>query len=214
MNRFLKSQDYKTMKLKYEKNYFKLGGAYAYFDGDKITNKTQGSISEQFKNKKITVTDTEGETSKTKNFYQIWSEDPDMREYVEVVFDCGKVKPHQYNLFDGIGSHLKDVKLKKDLALEPILEHFRSMTGYNDEHYEYLLNYCAHLVQKPSQLPSTCLVIISPEGTGKDLFADFIGNVINPKYYVNTDKINSIAGGFNSLLAGKLFTVINETNPV
>lgn len=124
--------------------YFRLAGSYAYYDGNKIVNRTQGSISEQFKNKKITVTDDEGETSKTKNFYQIWSEDPEMREYIEVIFTCGNIKPHQFNLFDGIGSHLDNIKANKDINLELIFDHFRAMSGYNDEHYEYLLNYFSH----------------------------------------------------------------------
>jgi hypothetical protein len=223
MQKFIKSKDYKTMKAKYEKEYFKLAGNYAWYDGDKIINRSITSISEHFKNKKVTITETKEdadgniiEIKKEKNFYHVWSEDPDMREYDEVLFECdiSKVKKNQFNLFDGIGTHLQNVLTEKNVDLEPIHEHFKTMAGYNNEHYNYLLDYFAHMVQLPHLLSGTCIVIISPEGVGKDIFSDFIGNIIGKKYYVNTDKIKSIAGGFNTLVGGKIFTVINETNPV
>ena len=57
------------------------------------------------------------------------------------------------------------------------------------------------------------MVIISEEGTGKDIFAEFISKVIGEQYYINTDKLETICGKFNSTLGGKLLLVCNETDP-
>ena len=36
MEKFFKSQQYKDMKVKYKREYFKVGGEYAWYDGNKI----------------------------------------------------------------------------------------------------------------------------------------------------------------------------------
>ena len=110
MQKFLKSKEYLTLKTKYEKEYFKLGGDYVWYDGDKIEKRSASKVAEYFKNKKVTITevteDDDGESHvkmKSKTFYQVWSEDPKMKEYNEVVFNCDlkNVKNYQFNLFDG-----------------------------------------------------------------------------------------------------------------
>ncbi len=140
---FLQDKQYKSMKKSYEKEYFKLFGSYCWYDGDKLTHKSKTDIDEYFKNKKITVDYIEEQTTKkgttistsksiTKTFYQIWSEDPDMKEYKEVIFDCDveKVKPYQFNMFRGF-THFDDNKPEKvDLSL--IFEHIRSLVDYKD----------------------------------------------------------------------------------
>ena len=150
----------------------------------------------------------------TKNFYQIWSEDPEMVEYLEVVFNCDvlRVLPTQYNLFDGF-AHFNSLQ-SENVDLSPIFEHMKSLVNYNEEHFDYVLNWLAQLVQQPHILPHTTLIFISEEGVGKDLFSKFISNVINDKYTHNTEKLENICGKFNSILGGKLLITINETNPV
>ena len=225
MEVFLNSPEYKVLKTKYEKNYFKLFGKYCQFHGEKITDKLPAEMAEYFKNKIISLEVTETSTTKkgvttstshnlAKDFYQIWSHDPEMREYIEVVFNCNvsKVKPTQFNLFDGF-EHFNDNK-KKDVNLEPIFEHMRSLVNDNEEHFNYVLDYLAQLIQQPHILPHTSLIFISDEGVGKDIFADFLSSVMSEKYTHNTEKLELIWGNFNTILGGKLLMVINETNPI
>lgn len=226
MNYFFESQEYKTLKAEYERTCFKLIGKYCINTGDKIIEKSSSEINEYFKNKKITIEIVEQQTTKkgttitntkemTKNFYQIWSEDPEMKEYMELVFNCdlSKVLPSQYNLFEGF-KHFDKIKPKTKINLELVFEHMRSLVNYNEIHFNYVLNWLAQLVQQPHILPHTTLIFISDEGVGKDLFSKFISNVINNKYTHNTEKLDNICGKFNSILGGKLLITINETNPV
>jgi hypothetical protein len=225
MEIFFQSEEYKKMKTQYEQQCFKLFGKYCKYDGDKITEKSSNEMAEYFKNKKIFVEYVEQQTTKkgttisttkelSRSFYQIWSEDPEMREYEEIVFNCNltKVKPHQFNLFDGFKHFDKTKSQKVDLSL--IFEHIKSLVNYNEEHFNYTLNYLAQLVQQPHILPHKTLIFISEEGVGKDIFATFLGEVLSDKYSFNTEKLEQICGRFNTVLGGKLLMVINETNPV
>jgi hypothetical protein len=224
MELFFNAPEYKKMKKQYETECFKLFGKYCKYNGEKTFEKSAQEMSEYFKNKKVCIEYVEQSTTKkgtttsttkeiSKSFYQIWSEDPDMREYDEIIFNCdlSKVKKSQFNLFDGF-KHFNDLK-KSDVDLSFIFEHIKSLVDFNEEHFEYVLNYFAQLVQQPHILPHTTLIFISEEGAGKDIFANFTSNVIGSKYTFNTEKLDNICGKFNSVLGGKLMIVINETNP-
>ena len=191
MELFFNSEEYKKMKADYERTCFKLIGKYCINTGDKILEKSAAEIPEYFKNKKITLEYIEQQTTKkgttvsttkevSKNFYQIWSEDPDMKEYLEIVFNCDKSKvlQTQYNLFDGF-IHLDKVKPKK-VDLSPVFEHIRSLVDYNEEHFIYVISWLGQLVQRPHILPHTTLIFISEEGVGKDLLSKFISDPPDP----------------------------------
>jgi len=225
MESFLNSEEYKTLKAKYEKEYFKLFGEYCWYDGDKIEKKSASNIKEYFKNKKVNIEYVEEQITKkgtktsitrnmSKSFYDIWSEDPEMKEYKEIIFNCDveKVKEHQFNLFTGF-NHLENIK-DENVDLYPVFEHIKTLTNYNNEHYEYFINWLAQLVQQPHILPHTAIIIISEEGIGKDIFNTFLESVLNEKYTSNTEKLELICGKFNTILGGKLLMTINETNPV
>jgi hypothetical protein len=225
MEKFYKSKTYQEMKAKCEKEYFKLGGEYAWYDGNKIVNKSTNKIAEHFKNKKVTI-DLERETpdgetivtKKEKTFYQIWSEDPNMKEYNEVVFDCNvkKVKDYQFNLFDGfvIKNHKIVDKVKAKAGLKFINKHLSILCNHNKDHVKLVKWYYGQALQKPHILSNICLVFISKEGVGKDLFFYLFEAVFGEKYCYNVDKLDYIVGHFNSTAAGKIIGVINETDPV
>ncbi len=225
MEKFLKSKNYIELKKKYEKEYFKLGGEYAWYDGDKVVNKSTSKIAEHFKNKKVTIEiereDDDGEiitTKKQKTFYQVWSEDPKMKEYDEVIFNCDtdKVKPNQFNLFDGfsIKDHkIVDKKVAK-VGLAAVMKHISLLCNHNEDGIRVTKYFYAQALQQPHILPNFCLVFISKEGVGKDIFSDFIENVFGEKYCFNTDKLENLVGRFNSMFGAKIMGVVNETDPI
>lgn len=226
MDLFFNVKEYKDLKTEYERTCFKLIGKYCINTGDKILEKSASEINEYFKNKKISFEIVETQTTKkgtttsttkeiTKNFYQIWSEDPEMKEYLEVVFNCdvNKVLPSQYNLFENF-KHFDKINLNNNINFDVIFEHIKSLVNYDETHFKYVINWLAQLIQQPHILPHTTLIFISEEGVGKDLFSSFISEVINDKYCFNTEKLELVCGKFNSILGGKLLGTINETNPV
>jgi hypothetical protein len=221
----LESQEYKTLKIQHEKTFFKLFGKYCKITPRGIEERTATEMSEKFKNKKISYQFVEETTTKkgttistskhiSKNFFEIWSNDPNIPEFDNIVFECDKTKilKEDYNLFDGF-NHFEDLD-KKKLDLEPLFEHIRSLVNFDNDDFEYVLNWLAQLVQQPETIPDTALIFISEEGIGKDLFSELIENTIGDKYYGTTEKLEQVCGRFNSLLDGKLLMVLNETNPI
>ena len=151
---------------------------------------------------------------KTRSFFDVWTNDPNIAEYRTKTFKCDKtlVKKHEYN-FSKWFNHFEKLE-KPKVKLDDIYEHMRSLVNYDESHFNYLLDWLAQLVQYPHILPHTCIILISDEGVGKDVFWTFITNVINPLYTVNVSKLEAICGKFNGLLGGKLLIAINETDPI
>jgi len=80
----------------------------------------------------------------------------------------------------------------------------------DEEDFEYLINYCAHIFQKPEELPGVALVLRSDEGVGKDLWLKPILKILGQKLYHDSSNANDFVGDFNSATFGKLLIVANE----
>jgi hypothetical protein len=76
--------------------------------------------------------------------------------------------------------------------------------------FEYVDNYIAHMVQKPSERPDSMIILSGKQGTGKDLFISFIEAMIGQDNVVHIDKMESLLKNFNSSIAKKLLTKVNE----
>ena len=97
--------------------------------------------------------------------------------------------------------------------IKPILRHLVILTNHHAQSYEYVLNYLAHLMQKPGELPGVALVFHSnKEGVGKNLmFEEFIGySLLGSKYVLQTTDIDKIFGRF-SMVNNKLLVILDET---
>jgi hypothetical protein len=227
---FLNSEEYKKVKIEYEKSFFKLRGEYCIYNAknNRIVNQTPKQISEHFKNKCIKIKneiieEVQNSTYKKKttnttkveerSFYDVWSVDPEMKEYEDIAFEpnlklCDE---KTFNLFKNF-SHFDHLE-KKELNLEPVFDHIKSIVGYNEEVFNYFIAWLAHIIQRPCELPHKCPVIISEVGVGKDELYCYLEGVIGSDYCLITDKIDNVCGKFNNLIAGKFLIVLNETNP-
>lgn len=116
-----------------------------------------------------------------------------------------------YNLWKGF--EIEKYKCDELVDINIILEHFKVVANFNDEVYEYLLNYFAHLIKKPHIKTGVCLLIQGLQGTGKTTLVEILLKKIMGKRYVyDTADIDKIVGKFNSSIAGKLMVVLNEAS--
>ena len=76
--------------------------------------------------------------------------------------------------------------------------------------FEYVDNYLAHMIQKPFELPNAMVIMSGSQGTGKDLFISFIESMIGSDLVVQIDKMESLLQNFNTSIAQKLLTKVNE----
>jgi hypothetical protein len=128
----------------------------------------------------------------------------------------GNPKNKNGDLFLNTFIGFKAKKIKYDMkVLEPLLKFKKEVlaTG-NENDYQYQLKGDAFLVQKPWILPDVCIVWTGKEGSGKNTWTDFFGNmVVGSKYYLAT-KLKNITGNFDGSLENKIYVVIQEANSI
>jgi DNA-binding protein len=140
---------------------------------------------------------------------EAWLRWPGKRLYLGGLTFCPDLKKcsaNQYNLFRGYA-------IKPEAGdVEPFLQHVRQVICAGDETvYNYVMQFFAHLLQKPDEKPSVALVMKSIEGTGK-------GALIQPfikmlgEHAVQTNGAYLVTGRFNSVVANKMLIFADEVD--
>ena len=218
---------YDAVKFRLEQDHFMVESPYMFikeyinYDGDKVLNQLQES---SFKSLiapyryKIAEYDKKGNIIdyKDKPIYQNWAEDVTRRSYKQLEF-YPKVKKNTdfYNLFKGF--KITNQKLKCDYHEEGVqrfIELVKLLCNDESESFEYLMNWVAHLIQKPEQLPLVGVLIKSVEGVGKDTFREYLEKIIGSDYVYVTDQIDNVIGTFNPNVSNKLLIQLNETKSI
>ena len=162
----------------------------------------------------VKVTNSSGEivNTKQKPIYPKWIEDSQRRSYDQLIFypklNCNV--NNSYNLFKGFKCNKHDDYENNIDGLNRFLELVKCLCGNDNESIEYLLNWAAHLIQKPEELPLVAVLIKSMEGCGKDTFREYLEKIIGSDYVYTTDKIDNIIGNFNPNISNKLLIQLNE----
>jgi hypothetical protein len=153
---------------------------------------------------------------KENQFITKWITDPKIKKYQSVCFVPKELdeqfKAKHYNMFSGFKASLKPVK-RNYKVIELFLNHIKDvLVKGNEEHYNWLIQYFANLIQNPDK--KSCVVIIFQgiQGAGKSIVVDtFYKNIIGDDYGVSTSSPDrDFFGNFNSKLCNKVFSVINE----
>ena len=151
-------------------------------------------------------------TDKLEQFINIWLKDPDRRtcesmEFVPYSKNPPKISNNTFNTFIPFqmgGS------IDTDFVSEFLLPLTLELCECNDLLQTYLLNWIAHLIQYPEQLPEVMIVLKGREGNGKDTLGKIITKMIGKKYTHYTDKQGEVLGKFNSSAKEKLLITLNE----
>lgn len=158
------------------------------------------------------------EDNKPKNFpiTELWLNYQDPRRYKGIIFDPSKLYDRDdeyYNPWRGFAiiSGIGDVERFLDYVLKIVVSN-------DQEHYEWLMDWCAHIFQKPWEKPGTCVVLRGLEGIGKSFFAETIGQLISGRknnkknnYYFKTSNPEHIMNHFNDHIANVILLHLEET---
>lgn len=110
-----------------------------------------------------------------------------------------------FNLFTGWPTKPKE----GDWSL--IAWHLRHVIcGGDEEHYEYLLDWLAHMVQYPEQKPNVAVVLKGKKGTGKSIVMSAIASSLGPLGTVISHS-KHLTGAFNQHLRNKIFALVEES---
>lgn len=142
------------------------------------------------------------------NCFDLWMKDHDRRTYHGVVFDpSNKAGSHFLNMWSGFAIDA----VEGDCHLDRIMWHLLHIICKGDEqHFQYLLAWMAHIVQKPEEKSGVCVVLKSEaRGTGKSTVSILLEKLLG-QHSMRVQDGKHLLGAFNSHLANKLFVTIEE----
>lgn len=136
-----------------------------------------------------------------------WLESGARQQYEEIYFrPCDKPYATRYNLWRGFG-----VEARPGGEYDLLLRHIEdNICGGNQEHYAWVIDWLADMVQKPWRKPGTAIVLRGKMGIGKGSFAYHIGKLFGI-HYMPIIQGGQITGRFNSHMSDKVFVFIDES---
>jgi len=151
-----------------------------------------------------------GDIEKEVSFIQAWIKDPKMRTYnrMETAPPPLNVGAKVYNKWTGFP--IEKVALDTSADTSIIYKHIDYVTNHQKDAYEYLLNWLAHMVQKPGEKPMTAILIGGEQRSGKSVIGEHLmRKIIGLDRQIITDKISALCGEHASS-ENKLLTTLNE----
>jgi len=127
-------------------------------------------------------------------------------EYDGMVFSPGEDQPGYLNLWTGWGIDPAEGKCAKYLEFV-----FDVIASGDADLFNYIIYWCAHLVQRPHELPETALVFRGREGIGKDTFIRPLRDIVGSEHFLMLSSLNQITGRFSGHLANALLVFCNES---
>lgn len=136
----------------------------------------------------------------------IWKAHKDRQTYSEVTFqDIGSEPPGTLNLYQGL-----NIERNQGDCNELLDFVFNSLCSTKSDSYEFLLNFLAHIIQKPFEKTPLVPVFVGPQGTGKGLLNEIIMSQLLGDYFLIISSISLLQKNFNSHLKCRFLTFIDE----
>ena len=113
----------------------------------------------------------------------------------------------QFNPYYGFG--VQPVACETGEIL-PWLQHTKDVIcNGNEEHYQYVLNWLAHMIQKPEEKPGVAVILYGGQGTGKGSFVAPLGQIMG-SHYLYADRSDLLTGKFNAICENKTLIFADE----
>jgi putative DNA primase/helicase len=205
--------NYETVKTKFEEQAFKLvkhGEFGTLEEGSNLVveklpafKKRHGSVT--YKN--VQMVD--------KVFLTKWFLDPAKRKYH--IYDF--VPPpmlqaeNVFNTWSGFQIDKMHATTPTDAT--PILELVKVLANYEEDSYDYILNWLAHIIQSPGTKCDTALVLKAKKGAGKTTLVDIMKMILGGKLVAETKNPDTdIFGKHGRIHLGKLLVCVDNVQRV
>lgn len=127
------------------------------------------------------------------------------REYKDTMFSPEKDVAGYYNLYQGL-AYQPEPNKSCELYLEHVLQ---NICCGNQNHFDYLMDWMARVVQKPATRSEVAIVLQGEKGTGKTIFADAFGKLFG-RHYMCVSDAEHLVGRFNAHLEETLLVFSDE----
>jgi hypothetical protein len=144
--------------------------------------------------------------------FKMWMGWMGRREVRAIGFDpTDKENKDIFNIWNGydISEEIAE-KFDEDEA-QPILDHILDCWCDGDEQsFEYVMDYFAHIIQKPWKKSGVVLALRSKQGGGKGVIISKLGEIIGDNHFCQNSNANYLFGDFNGQLEGKILVNLDE----
>ena len=138
-------------------------------------------------------------------FIPCWLSDINKRYSDKLDFLPGGAPQNVYNLWKGY--QVEKVPPGQG-DIEPFLKLTQALTGGASD---YLLKWLARLFQKPGEKPITAPLHLSDQGTGKNSYYEFIGDIMgNELFFETANADNDIFGRFSTAFEKRKLVLVDE----
>jgi len=161
--------------------------------------------------KKLLIKERVRVGQRVQSLADVWLHHKDGRRYDRLVYampgsvaECG---PQDYNGWLGftVRPTPGDWSKNKGHLLDIIC-------NGNARYFDWVLNWCAALVQQPGRHAMTAIVLRGGQGSGKGHFANnMLGRLFHKQQYLHIIGANQLTGRFNEHLSGKSFVFADES---
>jgi len=142
------------------------------------------------------------------SFLTKWLDDPKKREYEGLVFLPGlTAPPNKFNVFMGW-----EVEPKQNDELMARFELVvANACNYNERDTKYMLDFMAHIIQRPYEKLGVAALVQGDKGDGKDTAWDYFGQMLgDTMFYTTGTPEQSVFSKFNGMLMKNLLVRIEE----
>lgn len=133
-----------------------------------------------------------------------WLKHAKRRQYDRIVFSPAREVAGSYNLWKGFACDARPGECGMFLG------HIREIIcSGSEDHYDYLLNWMARVVQTPNRPGQVAVVLRGDLGTGKGFFVSQFGSLFG-RHYLQVSDPKHLVGNFNSHLRDCLLLFADE----
>lgn len=99
-----------------------------------------------------------------------------------------------------------------DEEMEPLLDYVLTvLANGNQQHADWILDWCADIFQDPGNKPGTSLVLVGPHGSGKTFLGEqVLGKIVGGTHYAQFNSIASLTDKFNAVSENKVLVQCDE----
>jgi hypothetical protein len=132
------------------------------------------------------------------NPMDVWLRHKDAREYDSIDFDPldGGTTPDVFNLFRGI-AYGPDQCVRDDEQAKLVTDHILNIWCKGDQTVcDFLLDWMAHLVQRPGVKMVATPVLKGGQGAGKGIIVELLGRILGNEHFLAVTKLDSVTGQY------------------
>lgn len=142
-----------------------------------------------------------------------WLKHIDRRQVIKVGFDPKNIdNPEIFNIWKGLkinDTYMNDFDVDD---AKPILDHiFNIWCNQNQEYFDYVMNWFAHILQFPYKKTGVVVCLKShKEGAGKGVIMNKLRKIIGDNHYFQCNNLDQLTGSFNGVGEGKILINLDE----